>query len=262
MTVHVTLCVRQSTCWTVSIDSYNHLRSICTKKINKLLTYFTYLLTILINLCRWETLHRQSTQQWERTSISCSHSYVMELRVGVNEVGELVAAFSGKLQPSHEVVVSSRHVAITTTSTSHHRPVVTWSTYRWVTTLMTMSRCRQPPAVDLPSGLSTSVLLEWSLQQCATYSIRTARTYLLYRKHDTKYELDQLTTCSSTWICGCWESNSLYHSKRLTDRAQNYGGVAIVYRSSFKSSKLSSLPPVKTFQYVCCRCTKQPAGLL
>ena len=56
----------------------------------------------LVSLRDW---HRLSTQLCDRTSTSCSHSHVMEGQFGVNEVDELVAASSCKLQPCHVVVV-------------------------------------------------------------------------------------------------------------------------------------------------------------
>ena len=49
-------------------------------------------------------------------------------------------------------------------------------------------------------------------------------------------------------------------SKRPSDRVQNYGGASIVYRSSFKSSKLSSQPQVITLEYICCRLHGDTSG--
>ena len=184
----------------------------------------------------------------------------MEGQCGVNEVDELVAASGGKLQPCHVVVVSSRHVTITTTS--HHRPVVPCLTHRCVATLMTMSGCLQPPAVDSPLGLSASALLERSAAVCDLLNTPSLNILALQetwhestdsiRRTDRRaappgYAVTEEARCSAT-------------SKRPSDRVQNYGGVTIVCRSSFKSSKLSSLPQVKTIEYVCCRLHGDTSG--
>ena len=42
-------------------------------------------------------------------------------------------------------------------------------------------------------------------------------------------------------------------SRKPTERLVSHGGVSIIYRSTYKPSKVSSLPQVKTLEYVCRR---------
>ena len=53
-------------------------------------------------------------------------------------------------------------------------------------------------------------------------------------------------------------------SKRVwsTGQQQHYGGVAIIHRSEYKQAKMTSLPKVNSFEYVCTRLHTVQVGVL
>ena len=68
-----------------------------------------------------------------------------------------------------------------------------------------------------------------------------------------KLRLDQLTLSSNSRYVVVEEARPLKTRKRPLVNVQNHEGVAIIHRSTFRSSKISSLAHVMTFVYICCR---------